>query len=155
VLDAGGPRVELIVAFNYSYFVFHPRAELLDYFRVARRALRPGGALVLDGYTGPDAFEPLEEVRKYRGFTYVWDQRPMDALSGRAWRFIHFRFPDGTALKRAFRYDWRLWSVPEVRDLLGEAGYRRIDFYTGEDTYRKVTRETYEGSIIPILVAWR
>jgi SAM-dependent methyltransferase len=155
VLEVAAPRVELAVAFNYSYFVFHDRAELLAYFRIVRRGLRPGGAFVLDGYTGPDAFEPMEEVRRCRGFTYVWDQQPMDALSGRAKRFIHFRFPDGTALKRAFKYDWRLWSVPEVRDLLGEAGYGRIDLYTGEDTYRKVARETYEGSIIPILVAWR
>jgi hypothetical protein len=38
--------------------------------------------------------------------------------------------------RRAFSYDWRLWTLPEVRELLAEAGFRRTAVYweqTGSD----------------------
>ena len=31
---------------------------------------------------------------------------------------IHFKFPDGSKLKKAFTYEWRLWTAPEIRELL-------------------------------------
>ncbi len=30
-------------------------------------------------------------------------------------------------LRRAFTYDWRLWSLPELREVLAEAGFERIE----------------------------
>ena len=47
--------------------------------------------IVLDGYAGPDSLNPGTEVRNYAKFTYTWDQREMDAISGRAMRYIHFK----------------------------------------------------------------
>ena len=32
-------------------------------------------------------------------------------------------------MRRAFTYDWRLWSLPEVRELLSEAGFRESRVY--------------------------
>ena len=49
---------------------------------------------------------------------------------------IHFRFPDGSKIKEAFTYEWRLWTIPELRELLMEAGFKRVDVYwegTDED----------------------
>ena len=42
---------------------------------------------------------------------------------------IHFRFPDGSIMRNAFEYDWRLWTLPEVRELLAEAGFEDIQTY--------------------------
>ena len=36
---------------------------------------------------------------------------------------------DGTRLRRAFRYEWRLWTVPEIRELLAEAGFTHTEVY--------------------------
>ena len=50
---------------------------------------------------------------------------------------IHFKFPDGSRIKNAFSYDWRLWTLPEVQELLAEAGFDRITVYwqgTDEET---------------------
>ena len=48
--------------------------------------------------------------------------------------FIHFRFPDGSKLKKAFSYSWRLYTAPELRDMLLEAGFRDVTVYwEGED----------------------
>ena len=54
---------------------------------------------------------------------------------------IHFRFKDGSALSRAFQYDWRLWTLPEIRELLIEAGFERADVY-----WEGTDKETGEGT---------
>ena len=47
---------------------------------------------------------------------------------------IHFKFPDGSKIKRAFTYDWRLWTLPELRELLIEAGFAKVRVYwEGDD----------------------
>jgi hypothetical protein len=51
-------------------------------------------------------------------FTYLWEQALYDPVSGRLVCHIHFAFEDGSRLERAFSYDWRLWSLPEIRELL-------------------------------------
>ncbi len=42
---------------------------------------------------------------------------------------IHFAFPDGSRLQQAFSYQWRLWTLPEIRELLAEAGFGRVVCY--------------------------
>jgi hypothetical protein len=32
-------------------------------------------------------------------------------------------------MERAFSYDWRLWTLAEIRELLEEAGFSRVTFY--------------------------
>lgn len=123
-------RPDIRCAQNFSYFVFKRRDELLAYFRSARQDLAPGGIFVLDIYGGPEAMEEESEERKIEeGFTYVWEQRRYVPATGAYEAFIHFRFPDGSELSRAFSYDWRLWTLPEVKDVLHDAGFARVDSY--------------------------
>jgi len=124
-------RPDVRCAQNFSYFVFKRRPELLEYFRSARRDLARGGVFVLDIYGGPDAMEEEEDVRKVEGegFTYVWEQKRYVPATGDYEAHIHFRFPDGSEMRRAFSYDWRLWTLPEVKDVLVEAGFERVDSY--------------------------
>ena len=130
-------RPDVRCAQNFSYFVFKRRRELLAYFTSARRDLARGGVFVLDIYGGPEAMEEQVEEREIEGgFTYVWDQRRYVPATGAYEAHIHFRFRDGTELRRAFSYDWRLWTLPEVKDVLHEAGFRNVDSYwegTDED----------------------
>jgi SAM-dependent methyltransferase len=129
VLSARTPKVDVVAAFNFSYFIFHTRDELRNYFRRARSALAPRGLLILDIFGGWES-QALTVTRKRRpGFTYVWEQASFDPISHRTVFHIHFSFRDGTRIKRAFTYRWRLWSVPEVLEILQEAGYRRSCVY--------------------------
>ncbi|MDJ0865902.1 MAG: class I SAM-dependent methyltransferase [Myxococcota bacterium] len=121
--------VDLLVAFNFSYYCFETRAELIAYFRHARRQLTRDGILVLDAYGGPEAQERREEKREYDDFTYVWDQDTFDPITHHSRCYIHFEFGDGSRLKRAFSYTWRLWSLPELRDALAEAGFSKTVVY--------------------------
>jgi SAM-dependent methyltransferase len=136
-------RADLTIAFNFSYFVFKTRRELRAYFESALRGLRREGILVLDAYGGADAQRTGEELRKVDGFDYVWDQHGFDPISHAASNYIHFRFRDGSRLRRAFHYDWRLWSLPEIRELLLEAGFRKVEFY-----WEGTDRATGEGNSI-------
>ena len=53
----------------------------------------------------------------------MWDQSDFDPVNRRATCYIHFRFPDGSKLKRAFKYVWRLYTIPEIREALADAGF--------------------------------
>lgn len=32
-------------------------------------------------------------------------------------------------MRRAFSYDWRMWTLPEIREIMGEAGYSNATVY--------------------------
>lgn len=129
------PPVDLVLALNYSYWIFHGRAELGAYFRAARASLARGGLLCLDAFGGTDAMRAMVETRQVRAsigpggervpaFRYVWEQAAFNPVDHRLRCRIHFRLRDGRELRRAFMYDWRMWTLPEIRELLAEAGFR-------------------------------
>jgi SAM-dependent methyltransferase len=142
VLDIGHESVDVTAAFNFSYFLFKERASLLNYLKHAYSTLNPEGALILDAYGGADSQRTSEETREVDDdFDYVWDQHSFDPIHHHVTNFIHFEFPDGSRIKRAYRYDWRLWSIPEIRELMGEAGFDRSEVY-----WEGTDRETGEGN---------
>jgi hypothetical protein len=120
---------------NFSYFIFHERAELMEYLRAAHADLADDGVFVMDIYGGPEAMEEMEEVRKIdEGFTYIWDQHAYEPATGRYKCYIHYQFKDGTEKRRAFTYDWRLWNLPELKDALLEAGFKEVvSYWEGTD----------------------
>lgn len=121
--------VDVVAALNFSYFVFKQRRDLVAYFANARQALREGGLLVLDAYGGFEAQEVMHERTRYRRFTYIWQQAAFDAINDYTRCHIHFELPDGRRVKRAFTYDWRLWSLASIRDALADAGYQSSEVY--------------------------
>jgi SAM-dependent methyltransferase len=119
---------DAILALNFSYQVFRERAALRDYLVAARRALVPGGLFMLDLFGGHLAHQEVTERRRIGGgVTYVWEHQACDPITQRVRCAIHFELPGGRHLTRAFTYDWRLWSLPELRDLMAEAGLDRIE----------------------------
>ena len=128
-------KSDLAVAFNFSYWIFKDRPTLLEYFRSVRNSLVKDGAFFLDIYGGPEAQIPQEEQRKVSGgFTYVWDQDEFNPIDHSIVNYIHFRFKDGSKLEKAFTYKWRLWTLPELKDILAEAGFTStIIYWEGED----------------------
>ena len=123
---------------NFSYWVFKTRADMLKYFSGVQADLADDGVFVIDLHGGPESMQELEEETEMddESFTYVWDQDFINPVSGEARLHIHFRFPDGTEMTDAFIYDWRLWSLPELKDILLDAGFSSADCYwegTDED----------------------
>ncbi|MCY4468730.1 MAG: class I SAM-dependent methyltransferase [Thiotrichales bacterium] len=129
VLDVDRGGMDAVLAMNFSYWVLHTRAELRRYFERVRDALVEDGVFFLDAYGGYHAFREMQETTENDGFTYVWDQAWYDPITGRNRCRIHFRFPDGSGIRDAFVYEWRLWTLPEIREVLEEAGFRDVTVY--------------------------
>ena len=138
VRTAKTPPVDIVAAQNFSYCCFMERSELARYFKNAYRALDKEGVFVVDLFGGYESIEDeREEVTEYEDFEYVWDQDCYDPIHARGTYKIHFRFPDKSEMKDAFVYEWRLWTIPEVREVMQEVGFSRADVYwegTDEDT---------------------
>ena len=120
---------DVILAMNFSYWIFKQRKRLRRYFRRVHEALASGGLLVMDCYGGYEAFREMKDRHKYDGFTYIWDQESYNPITGDMRCNIHFKFPDGSRLNNAFSYDWRLWTPPELSEILDEAGFSHSEVY--------------------------
>ncbi|MFQ5719547.1 MAG: class I SAM-dependent methyltransferase [Acidobacteriota bacterium] len=141
VVTVGGVRADLVAAMNFSYSIFKTRAALRAYAANVRRGLRRGGLFVLDAFGGSQALEEMEEETDHKDFTYVWDQASFDPISHHAICKIHFTFKDGSRLRNAFVYDWRLWTLPEMQEILTEAGFKDVHVL-----WEMTDRATNEGN---------
>ena len=133
VLTAKTEPAEIISAMNFSYWLFKDRKQLKRYFKRVHNQLADDGILFMDAYGGYDSYKEIEEEREIEDgdatFTYTWEQEKYEPISGNLVCHIHFDFEDGSRMERAFSYDWRLWNLPEIRDLLTEAGFSRVTVY--------------------------
>lgn len=168
------PKVDLTIALNFSYSVFKTRRELGAYLKAARRGLAPGGLFVLNVFGGTEAIAPLTERNRKPGFvqpdgkkvppyTYVWEHASYNPIDHHILCHIHFTWKDGYAMRRAFTYDWRLWTIPELRELCDEAGFASTDVYVEgwddeandtTDVYRKRARFENMAGWLAYVMAW-
>lgn len=136
VLSVENAPVDIIGAFNFSYFTFNTRERLTRYFANAHRGLKDDGLFILDAFGGSEAMSEMKEKTKLDDFTYVWHQAKYHPVTGYIRCHIHFHFPDGSKMKKAFTYEWRLWTLPEIREMLLAAGFSKVTVYwegTDED----------------------
>ena len=165
VLTVDTARVDAIAAMNFSYWLFKERSLLKRYFKSASNALVDDGALFLDAYGGYESFQEIEEQREIDengdAFTYIWEQERFNPVDNGLICSIHFEFDDGSRIERAFHYDWRLWTLPEIRDLLLECGFSRVTTYwqgfdeddEGDGDFNPVTRADADAGWICYLIA--
>ncbi len=128
------PTVDVLAAQNFSFWIFKTRKEVIDYFKIARGNLKAQGIMVMDMMGGGECYEEeLVDKRTIKkgkkGFKYHWEQASFNPINGDASFYISFKFADGSKLKRAFEYHWRFWTIPEVREMLAEAGFRESHVY--------------------------
>ena len=153
-------KFDAVCAFNFSYWIFTTRDEMRDYFKKVRAGLAKDGIFAMDSYGGWEAVEPMYERRSIkRKFTYVWDQDEFDPVTHRVVNYIHFEFKDGTKLNKAFRYEWRYWSLPELKELLLEAGFSAVHVYwdqaedEDDEDYKVTKRAENQPGWLAYLVA--
>lgn len=156
---------DLRCAQNFSYCVFKQRSELMEYFCAAYEDLADNGLFVIDLQGGTESMEETEEETKVAGgFTYIWDQHEYWPVTAETKCYIHFRFRDGSEIRRAFTYNWRLWGLAELQDALYEAGFAQVDCYwegtasdgtSGNGIFRKTRRGENCASFIAYLAAFK
>jgi len=141
VLHVRPGLADIILAMNFSYYLFLSRDDLQEYFVNALDGLVSDGILFLDAYGGYEAPMVLTEPRACKDiqgndFTYIWDQAEFNPIDSCMTCNIHFEFPDKSRIDKAFSYHWRLWTLPEITEILNAAGFSRVTVYwegTDED----------------------
>lgn len=171
VVDVETDPADLICAMNFSYCVFKTRPAMINYFKNALNGLKDDGLLFLDLLGGTNTIDVCEEEREIEDsdITYVWEQAEFNPINNHMQCFIHFDFPDGSRIENAFEYNWRLWSIPELQEMLIDAGFSRVnvyweefeededdpdnDYLVGTGNYRKVTEVEQQESWLAYIVA--
>lgn len=163
VLEPEPPRTDVAVGYNFSYWCFKTRDQLRAYFEAAKAGLVEDGVLFLDAYGGSEMSMPDHNARQVvdpegvvndgEPFTYEWEQLDYDPLTHDMNCAIHFELEDGSRIEEAYTYSWRVWSLPELRELLLEAGFSRVRVWAeqededGDETgvYTSITRLDNRG----------
>ena len=156
VLNVTGPKVDLVAALNFSYSVFKDRKTLLEYFTRVRESLVDDGVFIVDVWGGPTSMQITSDKRdvaecediyggKIPAFKYEWDQSYFNAVDNHIVCHIHFKLPGQQKIKKAFTYDWRLWGLPELRDVMIDAGFISVDaWFDGWDEDEEDTDGNYQ-----------
>lgn len=141
------PRVDMDCALNFSYCIFQTRDELRGYFEKAYESLNDDGILFMDLFGGTECQDELEEETELDvDATYIWEHAKFNPIKNNIVCHIHFEFADGSRLEKAFTYNWRLWSLPEIRELLEEAGFKKVRVYWEEYEEGDEDDEDMEGT---------
>lgn len=135
VLDTYDFKADIVVAFNFSYFLFKERKQLVMYFSQVRKHLNQEGAFFIDLFGGTQARQPLEESVRHKSHTYFWDCESFNPLTGECLYYIHFKtHKDQIKHEKVFTYDWRMWDARELLEVLQDAGFSKTFIYwEGED----------------------
>ncbi|KAL2620822.1 hypothetical protein R1flu_001027 [Riccia fluitans] len=128
------PRADMICAFNYSCCCLQKRAELVRYFRQVLKSIsEDGGIFAMDLYGGTSSECALKLRRRFETFSYTWEQEEFDVINRTTRISLHFRLNNNQGMIRhAFSYYWRLWTLPEVKECLLEAGFNEVHFWMKE-----------------------
>ena len=133
-------KADVLAAQNFSFFLFKTRDAVREYFQRAHANLANDGIMVMDMMGGSECLEEdhqdirtiESDLKGYKKFKYIWEQKRINPITADALFHIHFRFKDGSELDKAFTYDWRFWTLPEVTELLHEAGFSDATVYWEE-----------------------
>lgn len=114
------------------------------------------GVVHRDHWIAGDGLPAALEPHRGKRVRYTWEQRDADPTTGMVTDVLHFMIidADGTIddeLDEAFVYRWRLWSVPELRDAMLEAGFASTEVYDKaadavDDTGTVYVRPLSDGS---------
>ncbi|MCP4498570.1 MAG: class I SAM-dependent methyltransferase [Deltaproteobacteria bacterium] len=152
--------VDVVIAENFSYNVFHTEEELLQYFVFVHSNLQDEGMFILDVMGGNKLQLGAQKDQSERGdLQVVWEQKDFDPITHRARFELHFAL-DGQTWTSAFYYDWRLWTLPELKFLLEKAGFSDVDVYFEADgkkegSYRVAKKSPPRDSFVAMLTARR
>lgn len=131
VLSSNLPKADVACALNFSYFCFKDRDVLKKYFANAYKALNKDGIFIMDCFGGTDSLEESIEETEHEDedFSYFWEQNFCDPITHHCTFAIHFKRKREAMRKNVFTYDWRIWTLPEIRDILNEVGFKKVTIH--------------------------
>lgn len=125
---------DICFASNFSYNCLKERNVLKKYFAAAYKNLSKNGILVLDHFGGSDTMVPnMSRTRTVIGGTpwyYDWELKSYNPSTAHALYQIHFsRSKTKREFPKTFSYEWRMWSLSELTDIMKEVGFKKVQYY--------------------------
>ena len=123
-------KFDLIGAFNFSFFALHERQELIQYAKAAFMSLKSSGTFFLNVAGGMGILKTRQRdqyvnIPGFGSFQQLWEQGDYNPITSVNEYAIHFMHSSGECLNDAFVYQWRIWQIREVREILAEAGFKK------------------------------
>lgn len=133
-----GESVDVNFASNFSYNCIKERSKLKQYFESVYENLDKKGIFVMDNFGGADTLAPYLDRTAGRlngqKWYYEWELKRYNPNTSEALYYIHFsRSKTRREYPKVFTYDWRMWSLPELKDILLEVGFKDVIFYWEDD----------------------
>jgi hypothetical protein len=163
VLTCKTDAVQILCALNFSYFIFKERQILKKYFHSALSNLSDDGLFIMDCFGGSECYGASEEETEddENKYSYFWDQENFDPVTNEATFHIHFKKYGEQKREKLFTYNWRMWSLPEIKDLLKEVGFKKVHIFwegsdddgDGDGCFKRVTKGEDCESWIAYIVA--
>lgn len=159
VMTTTSPKADLVVANNFSFFIFKERSDLVRYCKSVHKSLSAKGIMAVELAGGPEMMKKDRERRTVvlengQKYVYHWEQKSFNPTTHNGLWAIHFSFPDGSKIKDAFTYDWRLWTIPEVRDCMREAGFARTHVVWEKQILGEPSGQYVKGDDMPNDTFW-
>lgn len=130
VLKTTREKFDTIWAFNFSFFDFHERKDMLVYAKSVRQSLKKKGTFFLEVAGGEGFTETLQEKQMLQvpgvgSVRKIWEQHQYDSITQVCDYSLHFQLPEGKWLSDAFTYHWRIWGIRDLREVLQDAGFKK------------------------------
>ncbi len=141
VLHVKTRPVDMITISNFSICFIKKRELMLEYFKNCHRTLKNKGVMIFDLLGGEELPKEQEDKTPFElpdrtKATYFWEHAGYNPITDEAKFYIHYQVKGEKKQNKVFRYDWRMWSIPELREILEEVGFKKSHVYW-EGTTRK------------------
>lgn len=130
VLNSKKYKADIVAALNFSFCLLKDRNDLKKYFSQVKTSLNKDGLFIMDLFGGSECMSPIEDIVEHKNFTYYWDCDDFNPITNECVYKIHFKEKGKrNKIKDVFVYDWRLWSIPEIKEILLEVGFKDVIVY--------------------------
>ena len=76
----------------------------------------------------------MTDVIEHDHWKYYWECMKFNPINNHCTFAIHFKRDREKKRKEVFVYDWRMWTMSELRDILIEAGFSKtVAYWEGDD----------------------
>lgn len=161
---------DIICSLNYSHYILHKRKDLVKYFNNVYSGLNKNGIYILDFFGGSHIYETKAFTSFKRKDYYQMFGEQVNILNNVTKCSLRFKIGNKKKFEPLFHYDFRVYTILELREALEEVGFNKFKVYVKEcteeesDDYHEyeeididgeyfVEEERYNGFIIAITTA--
>jgi hypothetical protein len=147
-------KFEIICSLNYSHFLLPTRKQILKYFQNVVLNLESKSVFILDFYGGSHIFSDHKYQHNKSSDFYEFSGKQMNILNNQSKCSLNYKIKKNK-YKPMFSFNFRIYSIIELREALEEAGFNEFKLYIkemnddDEDDYAEYEEVDIDGEYYP------